>query len=124
MSRDSRKGTECTFTFCLMRRPLICTSVAWSTRATDDEGGWQQYALATTSPYLTSKIPENISDDEAVTLPTGLNTAQVALYDKEGFGFPHPFKGGENFGKGKSILVLGGSSVIGYIGKPNKVKSH
>jgi NADPH:quinone reductase-like Zn-dependent oxidoreductase len=68
------------------------------------------------APYLTAKIPDNITFDEAATLPAGLNTAQTALYDKDGFGFPSPFEGNTSFGKGKALLVVGGASVIGLTG--------
>jgi NADPH:quinone reductase-like Zn-dependent oxidoreductase len=79
----------------------------------------QQFALVRGSgnPATTAKVPDNVTDDEASTLPTALNTAFIALYDqKDGFGFPYPFDGGESFGKGKAILVMGGSSAIGLSG--------
>jgi NADPH:quinone reductase-like Zn-dependent oxidoreductase len=76
----------------------------------------QQFALIGTAPYLTAKIPDNISEDDASTLPTALNTANVALYDSDGFGFPSPFEDGKSFGKDKAILVTGGSTVIGLGG--------
>jgi NADPH:quinone reductase-like Zn-dependent oxidoreductase len=82
----------------------------------------QQFALVPSGPNTTAKLPDNITEDEAATIPTALNTAAVALYDDTGFGFPSPFeKGGETFGNGKSILVLGGSSVIGLVGIPSLV---
>ena len=74
---------------------------------------------------MIARIPDNVTDDEAATVPTALNTPQVGLYDSDGFGFPSPFdEGGAIFGKGKSILVIGGSSIIGLggnfpIGVPN-----
>lgn len=111
---STKRATECLSPISLS---LIC-SVAWSTGATDDEGGLQQFALVGSGPNTTSKLPDNITYDEAATIPTALNTAAVALYDSDGFGFPSPFEGGENFGNGKSILVLGGSSVIGLVGIP------
>jgi NADPH:quinone reductase-like Zn-dependent oxidoreductase len=113
--RDTKKATECTTIISCLRS--LTSSVAWASRASDDEAGQQQFALIGTAPNVISKLPDNITYDEAATLPVGLNTAQVALYDKDGLGLPHPFKGGENFGKGKSILVLGGSAVVGQIGK-------
>lgn len=91
--------------------------MSWALRTTDDESGLQEFALINIAPYLTAKIPDNISDDEASTLPVALNTASVALYDSDGFGFPSPFKGGEGFGKDKAILVTGGSSIIGLAGE-------
>lgn len=111
---STKKAIECPSTISLS---LIC-SVAWSTCATDDEGGFQPFALVGSGPNTTAKLPDNITYDEAATIPTALNTASVALYDDDGFGFPSPFEGGENFGNGKSILVMGGSSVIGLVGIP------
>ena len=96
---------------------ILTSSLSWALRTTFDESGMQQFALIGTAPYLTAKIPDNITEDEAATLPTALNTASVALYDSDGFGFPSPFNGGEEFGKDKAILVTGGSSVIGLAGK-------
>lgn len=90
--------------------------ISWSLRRTFDEGGLQEFALVGTAPYLTAKIPENINEDAASTLPTALNTANVALYDSDGFGFPSPFSGDRSFGKDKAIFVTGGSSVIGLGG--------
>lgn len=111
---STKRAIECPSTISLS---LKC-SVAWSARATDDEGGLQQFALVGSGPNTTAKLPDNITEDEAATIPTALNTASVALYDDDGFGFPSPFEGGENFGNGKSILVMGGSSVIGLVGIP------
>lgn len=81
-----------------------------------DHGGYQQFALVGTTPNLTAKIPDNITDDEAATLPTAINTAQVALYDQDGHNFPNPFEN-SSFGKGKAFLVTGGSSIVGLAGK-------
>ena len=51
-----------------------------------------------------------------------LDTALVALYTSSGFGFPNPFEGGESFGKGKAILVMAGSSIIGLGGTTFSVR--
>jgi NADPH:quinone reductase-like Zn-dependent oxidoreductase len=91
------------------------SSVSSATGADLDHGAYQQYVLVGTSAYLTAKLPENITDDEGATLPTAINTAQVALFDSDGFGFPTFFED-PSFGKGKSILVAGGSSAIGLAG--------
>jgi NADPH:quinone reductase-like Zn-dependent oxidoreductase len=95
---------------------ILMNRVSWALRRTFDEGGLQEFALVGTAPYLTAKIPENINEDEASTLPTALNTASIALYDSDGFGFPSPFSGDRTFGKDKAIFVTGGSSVIGLGG--------
>ena len=93
----------------------LTKSVSSATGTDFDHGGYQQFALIGTTPHLTSKIPDNITDDEAATLPTAINTAQVALYDQDGHGFPNPFEDSE-FGKGKAFLVAGGSSIVGLAG--------
>ena len=112
-STVTRKAIGC-------RSPLkrcLINSVSWTTRATEDEGGLQQFALVASGQNTTSKLPDNITEDQAATIPTALNTAFIALYDPtNGFGFPSPFEGGETFGHGKSFLVMGGSSVIGLLG--------
>jgi NADPH:quinone reductase-like Zn-dependent oxidoreductase len=97
---------------------MLNCSFSTATRNTDDESAHQQYALFEAAPQYTVKIPEDISFDEASTLPTAFNTAQVALYDPSGFGFPNPFTDGNKFGKGKVLFVAGGSSVIGLAGLP------
>jgi len=113
MSPITRKVTKCIIRIIY---DILMNRVSWSLRRTFDEGGLQEFALVGSAPYLTAKIPENINEDEASTLPTALNTASVALYDSDGFGFPSPFSGDESFGKGKAIFVTGGSSVIGLGG--------
>jgi NADPH:quinone reductase-like Zn-dependent oxidoreductase len=59
----------------------------------------------------TAKIPDNISDDEAATLVVGLIVGLVVLFDKDGFGLL--FAWDQQAGKGKAILVVGGSSIPG-----------
>lgn len=114
MSPITRKVTKC-----ILRNIyyILINRISWSLRRTFDEGGLQEFALVDTAPYLTAKIPENITEDEASTLPTALNTANIALYDSDGFGFPSPFSGDRSFGNDKAIFVTGGSSVIGLGGK-------
>lgn len=113
MSRITKRETEC-----INLLFHLISSVTWATRKDHDHSGLQQFALVATTPNTIAKLPENITDDQGATLPTAINTAQVALYDKDGLGFPNPFDGGSNttFGNGKSFLVSGGSSVIGLAG--------
>lgn len=96
-------------------RPLI-SSISWADRRDEDHSGFQQYALVAAAPNSTAKFPDNISEDEAATLPTALNTAHVALTDESGLGYPCPFEDNPSFGKGKAFLVLGGSSTVGLVG--------
>jgi NADPH:quinone reductase-like Zn-dependent oxidoreductase len=65
--------------------------------------------------HLTAKIPDNITFDEAATIPTALIAATVALSDSSGLGFPSAFED-HTFGKGKPFLVLGGSSMLSLAG--------
>lgn len=82
-----------------------------------DTGGLQQYTLVGSAPNLTVKLPDNISYDDAATLPIAFNTIRAAFYDPDqSFGFPFPFEGGESYGKGKAVLVVGGSSQVGLAG--------
>lgn len=92
------------------------SSIGWTTRASADESALQEHALLSAAPFLVTKLPSNISYDEAATLPTSLNTASVALYHPDGFGIPSPWEGNRNFGNGKAALVTGGSSVVGLGG--------
>ncbi len=66
------------------------------------------------------KDTDSITFDEAATLPTSLTTAGIGLYqtpDQEGrggLGFTPPWvPGGKNKYSGRSIVVLGGSSIVG-----------
>jgi NADPH:quinone reductase-like Zn-dependent oxidoreductase len=96
---------------------MLTSSISWATRDTEDTSGLQELALVGAAPYLTAKLPSNISFDEAATLPTSLNTSSVALNHSDGHGIPSPFQGNRDFGKGKAALVLGGSGVVGLGGK-------
>ena len=68
-----------------------------------------------------AQIPENISFDQAASIPLCLNTAAVGLYAPQGqpggAGLTPPW---EPLGKGKyagqPILVVGGSSTVGQHG--------
>ncbi|KAG9105594.1 hypothetical protein FRC07_009162, partial [Ceratobasidium sp. 392] len=72
-----------------------------------DFGCFQQYALVESE--FAAKIPPNVSDDQASTIPVGSITALVGLFQESGIAFP------ENgpTATGKSIFILGGSSCVG-----------
>ncbi|QRV98335.1 Zinc-binding dehydrogenase [Ceratobasidium sp. AG-Ba] len=72
-----------------------------------DRATFQQYTLVDTE--VLAKIPSNISDDQASTIPVGSVTALFGLFEKSGIAFP---KNGPT-AAGKSIFVLGGSSSVG-----------
>lgn len=75
-----------------------------------DFATFQQYALVDTE--VISKIPGNINDDEASTIPVASLASVVGLFQKSGIAFP------ENgpTASGKSVLILGGSSSVGQYG--------
>ncbi len=79
----------------------------------DDNATFQQYTIIPEA--LAGKTPENVSDDEAGGLSLAAVAALTQLYAEVGLGFqPAPWaKGGESTGKGKSIVILGGSSSVG-----------
>ncbi|KAH9947428.1 GroES-like protein [Amylocystis lapponica] len=77
--------------------------------------GFQQYALA--DAELTVKLPRNVSLDNAASIPGGLFTAALGLYEKPyprgGAGLTPPWAGGRGQYAGKPIVVFGGSSSVG-----------
>ncbi|KAG6842957.1 hypothetical protein H0H87_008972 [Tephrocybe sp. NHM501043] len=81
---------------------------------TNDSAGFQQYALS--NAVDTGKISENVSFDEAATLPVGIATALVGYYSPQphGAGLVAPFDPSTQ-GKytGKPLLILGGATSVG-----------
>ncbi|QRW25346.1 alcohol dehydrogenase [Rhizoctonia solani] len=73
----------------------------------DDETTFQEKAIVQTD--IISKIPDNITDDQASTIPLAALTALVGLFQKTGVDVP--VNGPTANGKG--VLVLGGSSSVG-----------
>ncbi|KAA1477144.1 GroES-like protein [Dentipellis sp. KUC8613] len=81
-----------------------------------DRGTFQQYAIA--DAHRISKIPNNLSFDEAATVPLGLATAAVGLYAPKapmgGAALTPPWvEGGKDKYKDQPALVTGGSSSVG-----------
>ncbi|KAF4981732.1 hypothetical protein FZEAL_2534 [Fusarium zealandicum] len=77
-----------------------------------DSTTFQQYCKMPAA--LVSRTPENISDEQAAGVHLTTVAAVVALYDKSGQGLPAPWdQGGDQVGKAKAILILGGSSSAG-----------
>ena len=69
------------------------------------------------------QIPDNISFDEAASIPLGLATGAVGLYhpiEKNGAGFTAPWEGGEGKYPGQGILIFGGSSSVGQYSMSSK----
>ncbi|KAJ3516569.1 hypothetical protein NLJ89_g1035 [Agrocybe chaxingu] len=79
-----------------------------------NKSAFQQYTLALAS--TTARIPTHLSYDDAATIPVGLSTAWVGLYNKNpyGAGFSAPISPAEE-GKyaGEPIVILGGASSVG-----------
>ncbi|KAI0667952.1 GroES-like protein [Trametes maxima] len=79
-------------------------------------GTFQQYLL--TPAALAITFPDNLSFDEAATLPVCLGTAAITLYNKHhdasSFKLVAPWEeGGRGAYAGKPVVVLGGASSVG-----------
>ncbi|KAF5342139.1 hypothetical protein D9611_002033 [Ephemerocybe angulata] len=80
--------------------------------------GFQQYATA--DVFTLAKIPDNVTYEEASSIPVGFTAAYVGLYNTtpgKGLGYDAPVTPGTK-GKygGVPIVVLGGSSSVGQYG--------
>lgn len=78
------------------------------------QSGLQEYALHDIGAGV--KIPDSVSDDEAVTLPTALIAPLFGLFSKDkGLGIPAPWTSeAAEFGyTGTSLLIVGGGSSCG-----------
>lgn len=71
---------------------------------------FQQYALVDSE--IISKIPGNIDNDEASTIPVASLASVVGLFQKSGIAFPE----NRPTASRKSVLILGGSSSVGQYG--------
>ncbi|EIM83601.1 GroES-like protein [Stereum hirsutum FP-91666 SS1] len=83
-----------------------------------DRGTFQQYALSDAG--TTAKIPENLSFDEAATVPIGLATAVMGFYggkaseERGGAGLPVPWEeSGRDRFRDEPIFITGGASSVG-----------
>lgn len=74
---------------------------------------FQQYAKMPVE--LLAKTPSNISDDEAAGISLATVAVLTGFYDRlTGHGLAAPWEeGGASAGKGKAIVILGGSSSVG-----------
>ncbi|EJD07037.1 GroES-like protein [Fomitiporia mediterranea MF3/22] len=76
---------------------------------------FQQYGIVPAE--LAAKLPDNISFDEAASIPLGIATAAVGLYADRPDGVqkytPCWEEGGEGLYRGKPIVIFGGSSSVG-----------
>lgn len=77
-----------------------------------DASTFQQYCKLPAA--LVGKTPSNISDDEAAGVSLASIAVMTAFYDTTGHGLAAPWDAnGQEAGKGKAIVVLGGSSSVG-----------
>ncbi|KZT00565.1 GroES-like protein [Laetiporus sulphureus 93-53] len=91
----------------------------------NEQCSFQQYTL--TNAVVTAKIPDNVSFGQAATVPLGLATAAIGLFNRKAktgsVGLYPPWEeGGEGKYKGKPIVILGGASSVGQYGVQNLAK--
>lgn len=101
-----------------VQRFKIGDRVFSQSKANIDNAGLQQYALL--DYRVTGHVPDNISDDEAATLPDNAMAPFVAFFHSSGFGLPPPFPDDEDAKKfdygAQSIVIIGGGSNTGKFG--------
>ncbi|KAF9564513.1 GroES-like protein [Agrocybe pediades] len=88
---------------------VMCQAQNWSV------GGAFQQWVAVASDFV-SKIPDNVTYDEAATLPLAVSTAYSGLYSEppNGAGLALPLEGeSSNKYLGSPIVILGGASAVG-----------
>ncbi|KAG8164382.1 hypothetical protein KVR01_006300 [Diaporthe batatas] len=77
-----------------------------------DSATFQQYVKMPAE--LVAKTPKSISDDQAGGVSLATVAVVTGFYDKSGHGLTAPWaEGGEQAGKGKGVVILGGSSSVG-----------
>ncbi|SNX84101.1 related to Zinc-binding oxidoreductase [Melanopsichium pennsylvanicum] len=77
-----------------------------------DSTTFQQYVKIPAA--LAAKTPKKVSDEQAATFWVGGMAVATGLYHKSGLGLAAPWdKDGDKVGKGKTAVILGGSSSVG-----------
>ncbi|KAF8525712.1 GroES-like protein [Gautieria morchelliformis] len=83
--------------------------------AINEQAGFQEYT--TVPAEIAAKIPDNISFEQAASIPLGIFTAAISFYNpigQNGAGLTPPWEpAGEGKYKGQGILIFGGSSSVG-----------
>ncbi|TFK36722.1 chaperonin 10-like protein [Crucibulum laeve] len=77
-------------------------------------GSFQQYIVA--SAYHAARIPERFSFDDVASIPLGLATAYIGLYNKKPYGleFESPvLRSSQGKYSGTPLVVFGGGSSVG-----------
>ena len=78
----------------------------------DDVSTFQEYIKLPAE--IVAKTPRNISDEQASGIVLASLAAATALYDKTGQALKTPWSdAGSEAGKGKAIVIIGGSSSVG-----------
>lgn len=78
----------------------------------DDVSTFQEYIKLPAE--IVAKTPKSISDEEAAGIVLASMAVATAFYDKTGRGLRAPWdEGGKDVGKGKAVVILGGSSSVG-----------
>ncbi|CAE6487725.1 unnamed protein product [Rhizoctonia solani] len=75
-----------------------------------DKTTFQQYCIVETD--IISKVPDNITEDQASTIPVGSLAALTCLFQETGINVPSNGPTANN----KGVLILGGSSSVGQYG--------
>ena len=77
-----------------------------------DSSTFQQYAKIPAA--LVAKTPKKVSDEQAATFWVAGMAVATGFYHKSGMGLSAPWdKNGDSVGKGKTAVILGGSSSVG-----------
>ncbi|TGO54427.1 hypothetical protein BCON_0107g00140 [Botryotinia convoluta] len=77
-----------------------------------DAQGSQQYALLEVGCF--AKVPSNVTDDQAATLPVNLFASALSFWSDRTFGFPAPWADDKTFdASSQAIVILGGGTSCG-----------
>ncbi|TEY54954.1 hypothetical protein BOTCAL_0234g00090 [Botryotinia calthae] len=77
-----------------------------------DSQGSQQYALLEVGCF--AKVPSNITDDQAATLPVNLFASALSFWSEKSFAFPAPWADDKTFDvSSQAVVILGGGSSCG-----------
>jgi NADPH:quinone reductase-like Zn-dependent oxidoreductase len=77
-----------------------------------DSSTFQQYCKMPAA--LVSKTPSNITDEQAASISLATMAVVTAFYDSNGHGLKAPWEeGGEQAGRGKAVVIIGGASSVG-----------
>lgn len=76
----------------------------------NDESGFQEYCVL--QACVSSKIPENLSFEQACVIPLGLSTAAAGLFERDYLHMDLP-RAGKTSPKNQTVLIWGGSTSVG-----------